>query len=52
MPVDTTRCGRTLVIALNRPQAMNRLDTEMYAPLSSAWDQVESGGAFRSGSRR
>ena len=52
MPANTTRCSWTLLIALSRPEAMNRLDTEMYPPFCAARDQVESRGAFRSGARR
>lgn len=41
MPVDLSRSGRTLTITLNRPEAMNSLDPEMFAQLSAAWEEFE-----------
>jgi len=41
MPIDLTRSGRTLIITLNRPEAMNSVDPEMYEQLGAAWDELE-----------
>lgn len=39
MPVDLARSDRTLVITLNRPEAMNAIDPGMYAELGAAWEE-------------
>ena len=41
MPIDLTRNGSTLVITLNRPEAMNSIDPEMFFALGAAWDEFE-----------
>ncbi len=42
MPIDLTRHEKTLVITLNRPEAMNSIDPEMYEQLGAAWKQFEA----------
>ncbi len=42
MPIDVTRSGKTLVITLNRPEAMNSIDPLMYDQLGEAWKQLET----------
>jgi len=42
VPVRTERLGRTLVITLDRPEAMNSIDTEMFVQLGAAWDEFEA----------
>lgn len=41
MPVDLSRQGLVFIITLNRPQAMNSIDPEMFAQLGKAWDEFE-----------
>ena len=41
MPIDLTRSGSTFVITLNRPEAMNSIDPEMFFALGAAWDEFE-----------
>lgn len=41
MPIETSRSGRTLVITLNRPEAMNSIDPEMFWQLTEAWNEFE-----------
>jgi E-phenylitaconyl-CoA hydratase len=41
MPIDTSRSGRTFIITLNRPEAMNSIDPEMFAQLTAAWHEFE-----------
>ena len=41
MPVDLSRQGSVFVITLNRPEAMNSIDPEMFAQLGAAWDEFE-----------
>ena len=39
MPIDLSRHDKTLVITLNRPEAMNSIDPEMYEQISAAWGE-------------
>lgn len=41
MPVRTERHDRTLLITLDRPEAMNSIDADMYAQLGEAWNEFE-----------
>jgi len=41
MPVRTERQERIFIVTLDRPEAMNSLDTEMFLELSAAWDEFE-----------
>lgn len=41
MPIETRRDGRTFVITLNRPEAMNSIDPEMFWQLTEAWNEFE-----------
>lgn len=41
MPIRTERQQRTFVITLDRPEAMNSIDPEMYRQLGEAWDEFE-----------
>ena len=41
MPIDLTRSGSTFVITLNRPEAMNSIDPDMFFALGAAWDEFE-----------
>ena len=41
MPIDLLRSGSTFVITLNRPEAMNSIDTDMFFALGAAWDEFE-----------
>lgn len=41
MPVRTERRQRTFLITLDRPEAMNSIDPEMYRQLGEAWDEFE-----------
>lgn len=41
MPVDIARSDRTLIITLNRPEAMNAIDPGMYAELGAAWEEFD-----------
>lgn len=41
MPVDIARDGKVFTLTLNRPQAMNAIDVEMYEQLTAAWDEFE-----------
>lgn len=41
MPIVTTRQDRTFIIKLNRPEAMNSIDPEMFDQLTAAWDEFE-----------
>jgi enoyl-CoA hydratase/carnithine racemase len=47
MPVEVTRQKQTFVITLNRPEAMNSIDPEMYAQLGAAWDEFEGDDELR-----
>ncbi len=47
MPVDTARSGQTFVITLNRPEAMNSIDPEMFEQLGAAWDEFEHDDSLR-----
>lgn len=42
MPVRTERHDRTLLITLDRPEAMNSIDAEMYEQLGEAWSEFEN----------
>lgn len=42
MPVRRERIGRTFVITLDRPEAMNSIDTEMFLQLGDAWSEFEA----------
>ncbi len=39
MPIDLARHDKTFLITLNRPEAMNAIDPEMYRQLGEAWEQ-------------
>jgi E-phenylitaconyl-CoA hydratase len=41
MPLDIERHDGILLLRLNRPEAMNSIDPEMYAQLGAAWDDFE-----------
>lgn len=41
MPVRTECIGRTFLITLDRPEAMNSIDREMFGQLAAAWDRFE-----------
>jgi enoyl-CoA hydratase/carnithine racemase len=41
MPVRTERHDRILLITLDRPEAMNSIDPEMFRQLGEAWEQFE-----------
>lgn len=41
MPIDTERHDGIYVIRLNRPEAMNSIDAEMYRQLGEAWEEFE-----------
>jgi len=41
MPIETSRHDRTFVITLNRPEAMNSIDSDMFDQITSAWDEFE-----------
>ena len=41
MPIDTERHDKIFVIRLNRPEAMNSIDPEMYRQLGEAWSEFE-----------
>ena len=41
MPIDLARSGSTFVITLNRPEAMNSIDPDMFFALGAAWDEFE-----------
>ena len=41
MPIDLSRSGKTLIITLNRPEAMNSIDPLMYDQLGEAWKELE-----------
>ncbi|MGD9934131.1 MAG: enoyl-CoA hydratase/isomerase family protein [Dehalococcoidia bacterium] len=41
MPIDLQRSDKTFVITLNRPEAMNSIDPEMFDQLTAAWAQFE-----------
>ena len=41
MPIETSRHDRTFVITLNRPEAMNSIDSEMFDQITDAWDEFE-----------
>lgn len=41
MPIDLERRDRVFLITLNRPQAMNSIDADMYRSLGAAWDEFE-----------
>jgi enoyl-CoA hydratase/carnithine racemase len=47
MPVDTTRSGQTFILTLNRPEAMNSIDPEMFAQIDAAWQEFEHDDALR-----
>lgn len=42
MGIDLERKGRTLVITLNRPEAMNAIDPQMYEQLGQAWQEFDN----------
>ncbi|KAA0237731.1 MAG: enoyl-CoA hydratase/isomerase family protein [Chloroflexi bacterium CFX7] len=46
MPIVTSRHDRTFVITLNRPEAMNSIDPEMFDQLTAAWDEFEHDDAL------
>jgi len=41
MPIETSRHDRTFVITLNRPEAMNSIDSGMFDQITDAWDEFE-----------
>ncbi len=41
MPIDTARNGSTFVITLNRPEAMNAIDPQMFWEIGAAWNEFE-----------
>ena len=41
MPIDLSRHDKTLLITLNRPEAMNSIDPEMYEQLGAAWSEFD-----------
>lgn len=41
MPIDLQRQGPIFVITLNRPEAMNAIDPQMYEQLAAAWREFE-----------
>jgi enoyl-CoA hydratase/carnithine racemase len=41
MPVDTERRDRVFIITLNRPEAMNSIDPDMFWQLTEAWNEFE-----------
>ncbi len=41
MPIDVEREGRVCVVRLNRPEAMNSIDPEMFEQLDAAWEEFE-----------
>ncbi len=41
MPIDTARNGSTFVITLNRPEAMNAIDPQMFSDIGAAWNEFE-----------
>ncbi len=41
MPIQTSRHDRTFVITLDRPEAMNSIDSEMFDQITDAWDEFE-----------
>jgi enoyl-CoA hydratase/carnithine racemase len=47
MPIDLSRVDQTFVITLNRPEAMNSIDPDMYAQLGAAWDEFEADETLR-----
>jgi E-phenylitaconyl-CoA hydratase len=47
MPIDLARSGSTFVITLNRPEAMNSIDPEMFEQLGAAWDKFEHDDSLR-----
>jgi E-phenylitaconyl-CoA hydratase len=47
MPIDTERRDGVFIITLNRPQAMNSIDTQMYEQLGAAWDEFEQDETLR-----
>ncbi len=42
MPIDTTRSGSTFIVTLNRPEAMNSIDVDMFFGLGAAWQEFEA----------
>ncbi len=46
MPIDLARHEKTFVITLNRPEAMNSIDPEMYDQLGAAWKEFEADDAL------
>ncbi len=41
MPIETSRHDRTFVITLNRPEAMNSIDPQMFDQITEAWREFE-----------
>lgn len=41
MPIDLHRTDTTFVITLNRPEAMNSIDPDMFDQLTAAWNEFE-----------
>lgn len=47
MPIDTERRDGVFVITLNRPEAMNSIDADMYRQIGAAWDTFEHDDELR-----
>lgn len=47
MPIDTERRDGIFLITLNRPEAMNSIDVEMYEQLGEAWETFEHDDQLR-----
>jgi enoyl-CoA hydratase/carnithine racemase len=47
MPIRTDRTGQAFVITLDRPEAMNSIDSGMFDQLGAAWDEFEHDDALR-----
>ncbi len=47
MPIDTERRDGVFLITLNRPEAMNSIDVEMYEQLGAAWETFEHDDELR-----
>ncbi len=41
MPIRTERRDKTFLITLDRPEAMNSIDPEMYEQITAAWEEFE-----------
>lgn len=46
MPIRTERRDRTFLITLDRPEAMNSIDPDMFRQLGDAWDEFERDDAL------